>query len=168
MKLSFPRALRTVSKPHAFLSALLVAVSVLAGGTAHAASDTYLFRDTLSPLEGPGNTLVPTYNNGVFVNGSFVNTTIDDTVCTGAPTVRGWSFPAYGGLLAPNVAPPVVSGSYTISMIVKFNPMRSGYSRLIDFSNSTLDTGIYDEVIRVTDADAMLVHVIPPSVVFRT
>ncbi|MEO7156659.1 MAG: IPT/TIG domain-containing protein [Vicinamibacterales bacterium] len=29
-------------------------------------------------------------------------------------------------------------------MIVKFNPMKSGYSRLIDFSNSTLDTGIYE------------------------
>jgi len=136
--------LRITSKPHGFLSVLLGALTLVAGGVAHAASDTYLFRDTLAPLEGPGNTLVATYNGGAFVNGSFVNTTIDASVCTGAPTVRGWSFPAFGGLLAPNIAPAVVGGSYTISMIVKFNPMRAGYSRLIDFSNSTLDTGIYE------------------------
>ncbi len=91
-----------------------------------------------------GNTLVATYNNGAFVNGSFVNTTIDASVCPGTPTVRGWSFPQYGGLQTPNNSPAVVGGSYTISMIVKFNPMRAGYSRLIDFSNSTLDTGIYE------------------------
>jgi len=78
------------------------------------------------------------------VNGSFVDTTIDASVCPGTPTVRGWAFPAYGGLQTPNNAPAVVGGSYTISMIVKFNPMRAGYSRLIDFSNSTLDTGIYE------------------------
>jgi hypothetical protein len=123
---------------------LIAAVTLLAGGTAHAAAGTYLFRDTLAPLEGAGNTLVATYNNGTFVNGSFVNTTIDANVCPGTPTVRGWSFPQYGGLRTPNNTPAVVGGSYTISMIVKFNPMRSGYSRLIDFSNSTLDTGIYE------------------------
>jgi hypothetical protein len=119
-------------------------VALLVGGTARAAVNTYMFRDSLAPLEGSGNTLVATYNNGAFVNGSFVNTTIDASVCPGAPTVRGWSFPQYGGLETPNNAPAVVGGSYTISMILKFNPMRSGYSRLIDFSNSTLDTGIYE------------------------
>ena len=107
--------------------------------TAHAAADTYLFHDTLAPLEGAGNTLVATYNNGPFVNGSFVDTTIDANVCPGTPTVRGWSFPQFGGLMTPNNAPAVVGGSYTISMIVKFSPMQSGYSRLIDFSE--LDAG---------------------------
>ena len=128
----------------AILLTLIAAATLLAGRPAHAASGTYLFRDTLAPLEGAGNTLVATYNNGPFVNGSFVDTTIDASVCPGTPTVRGWAFPQYGGLQTPNNAPAVVGGSYTISMIVKFNPMRSGYSRLIDFSNSTLDTGIYE------------------------
>ena len=128
----------------AILLILIVVATLLVGRSAHAASDTYLFRDTLAPLEAAGNTLVPTYNNGTFVNGSFVDTTIDAGVCPGTLTVRGWSFPEYGGLMTPNNSPAVVGGSYTISMIVKFSPMRSGYSRLIDFSNSTLDTGIYE------------------------
>lgn len=130
-------------KAHVALLMLVVAVSLPVGHTAYAASGTYLFRDTLAPLEGAGNTLAATFNNGPFVNGSFVDTTIDANVCPTTPTVRGWSFPQYGGLRTPNSAPAVVGGSYTISMIVKFNPMRPGYSRLIDFSNSTLDTGIY-------------------------
>lgn len=134
----------TAPKAHAILLTVIVAVTLLVGRTAYAATGTYLFRDTLAPLEGAGNTLGATYNNGPFVNGSFVDTTIDASVCPGTPTVRGWSFPQYGGLMTPNNAPAVVGGSYTISMIVKFNPMRSGYSRLIDFSNSTLDTGIYE------------------------
>ena len=131
-------------KAHAILSTVLLAATLLFGSTAHGASGTYLFRDTLAPLEGAGNTLTATYNNGPFVNGSFVDTTIDASVCPSTPTVRGWSFPQFGGLMTPNNAPAVVGGSYTISMIVKFNPMRGGYSRLIDFSNSTLDTGIYE------------------------
>lgn len=123
---------------------LIAAMALQCSAAADAASGTYLFRDTLAPLEGAGNTLVPTFNNGPFVNGSFTDATIDAKVCPGTPTVRGWSFPRYGGLRTPNNVPAVVGGSYTISMIVKFNPMQSGYSRLIDFSNSTLDTGIYE------------------------
>ena len=76
-------------RAHAVLLSLIVAVALLAGNMAHAATDTYLFRDTLAPLEGAGNTLVATYNNGPFVNGSFVDTTIDANVCPGTPTVRG-------------------------------------------------------------------------------
>ena len=144
MRLILAPALHFESKRCALMAILIVAVTLLAGRTAHAAVDTYLFRDTLAPLEGAGNTLVATHNSGPFVNGSFVNTTIDAGVCPGSPTVRGWSFPEFGGLMTPNNSPAIVGGSYTISMIVKFNPMRPGYSRLIDFSNSTLDTGIYE------------------------
>lgn len=140
----FACALRTAPKGRAIPFALVVAVTLLFAGSALAAAGTYLFRDTLAPLEGAGNTLVPTYNNGAFVNGSFVDTTIDANVCPTTPTVRGWSFPQFGGLMTPNNAPVVVGGSYTISMIVKFNPMQPGYSRLIDFSNSTSDNGIYE------------------------
>ena len=48
-----------------------------------------------------------------------------------------------GGLRHANTAPTVVTGSYSISMLMRFNPMDTGYARLIDFSNSTQDTGIY-------------------------
>ena len=142
---SIPASVSRKARPvRASVLPLVVAWALLFTGAAQAAADTYLFRNTLAPLEGAGNTLVPTYNNGAFVNGSFVDTTIDANVCPGTPTVRGWSFPEFGGLLTPNNSPAVVGGSYTISMIVKFSPMKGGYSRLIDFSNSTLDTGIYE------------------------
>lgn len=144
MNSAFKSVPRIAPSAHAALLTLVALVALLVGGTARAAVNTYMFRDSLAPVEGPGNTLVATFNNGAFVNGSFVDTTIDASVCPGTPTVRGWSFPQYGGLETPNNAPAIVGGSYTISMIVKFNPMRSGYSRLIDFSNSTLDTGIYE------------------------
>ncbi|MEO8674285.1 MAG: IPTL-CTERM sorting domain-containing protein [Casimicrobiaceae bacterium] len=144
MKSTFNAAPRIAPRAHAVLLTIIVAVALLAGGATHAAVNTYMFRDSLAPVEGSGNTLVATFNNGAFVNGSFVDTTIDASVCSGTPTVRGWSFPQFGGLRTPNNTPAIVGGSYTISMIVKFNPMISGYSRLIDFSNSTLDTGIYE------------------------
>lgn len=119
--------------------------SLLAAPAAAQTADTYMFRDSLASIEGSGNTLTSTFNGaGPFIDGSFVDSTIDANVCAGTPTVRGWSFPRYGGLLAPNNSPAIVSGSYTISMIVKFNPMGTGYVRLIDFSDSTLDDGIYE------------------------
>ena len=49
------------------------------------------------------------------------------------PDVRAWSFPVSGGLYA-NTAPTVVTGrGYSISMLTRYNPMDSGYARLIDF-----------------------------------
>ena len=127
------------------LLTMATVVGLAAGtGTAMAAADTYTFRDTLGSAEGSGNTLVSTYNSGAFVDGSFVDTVIDANVCPSTPTVRGWAFPQFGGLRTPNASPVIVGGSYTISMIVKFNPMGTGYVRLIDFSNSTQDAGIYE------------------------
>ena len=127
-----------------FLTIITTIGLATAASVALAAADTYTFRDTLGSAEGSGNTLVSTFNNGAFVDGSFVDTVIDANVCPSTPTVRGWAFPQYGGLRTPNTSPVIVGGSYTISMIVKFNPMGSGYARLIDFSNSTLDDGIYE------------------------
>jgi cysteine-rich repeat protein len=126
--------------------ASIVAIVTALGGarSAQAATDTYRFRDKLQSDEGaPGNVLVPTFNNGDFQSGTFVDTVIDANACSNTPTVRGYSFPAFGGLRSPNNAPVLVGESYTISLIVKFSPLRSGYTRLIDFSNSTLDDGIY-------------------------
>jgi len=135
--------------------ALSLAASVLGlAGPAGAITHTFTFRDTLLPREG-GAALVPVFNGSGpatiltqgmagFVNGSFVTQTITARACASRPTVRAWSFPAQGGLRHPNMAPVIASGSYTLSMLVRFNPQTGGYARLVDFSNSTLDTGIYE------------------------
>ncbi len=136
-----------------------VALSLAAGvlglaAPAGAITHTFTFRDTLLPREG-GTALVPVFNGSGpatiltqgmtgFVNGSYVTQTITARACASQPTVRAWSFPAQGGLRHPNMAPVIASGSYTLSMLVRFNPQTGGYARLVDFSNSTLDTGIYE------------------------
>ena len=98
-----------------------------------------------------GNVLVPVSNaTGTivtdgpdFLNGMFVTETISATACASTPTIRAWSFPETAGLRHDNGAPTVVTGSYSISMLMRYNPMDTEYARLVDFSNSTLDTGIY-------------------------
>jgi cysteine-rich repeat protein len=130
----------------------LVAGLVLAAGPAAAqVTETYLFRDSFAPIEGAGNVLVPVSNaTGTIVtsgpdfrDGAFVTETISASACPSTPTIRAWSFPDRGGLRHDNAMPAVVSGSYSISMLMRYNPMDTGYARLIDFSNSTQDTGIY-------------------------
>ena len=133
--------------------ALLTAVAVGWPGTRVEAqvTETYLFRDSFAPNEGAGNVLVPVSNDtGTiltggpgFVNGQFATETISASACASTPTIRAWSFPVSGGLRYDNAAPTIVTGSYSISMLMRYDPMDSGYARLIDFSNSTEDTGIY-------------------------
>jgi hypothetical protein len=133
----------------AMLVALLVGSS--AGRAAAQLTETYLFRDSFAPQEGPGNVLVPVSNQGGtivtsgagFLDGSFVTETISPSACASTPTIRAWSFPESGGLRHDNAAPTVVTGSYSISMLMRYSPMDTGYARLVDFSNSTQDTGIY-------------------------
>jgi cysteine-rich repeat protein len=113
--------------------------------------ETYVFRDSLLPTEGAGNALEPVYNgtgtiltSGTgFVNGTFVTENISASACASSPSVRAWSFPVSGGLRHANVAPAVVTGSYSISMLMRYHPMDTGYARLVDFSNSASDSGIY-------------------------
>lgn len=141
-----------LTRPRIAASALLAAGLVVAPATARAVTETYTFHDTLAPVEGAGNLMVPVYNGtgsiltsgaAGFVNGSFVTQTISPSACAAMPIVRSWSFPARGGLRYLNATPAVVTGSYTVSMLVRFNPLSGSWARLIDFSNSTLDTGIY-------------------------
>jgi hypothetical protein len=116
-----------------------------------AVTQTYVFRDDFQALEGGGNALVPVSNATAsivtsgpdFLNGAFVDETISASACATQPTIRAWSFPTTAGLRYDNTSPQIVTGSYSISMLMRYNPMDSGYARLIDFSNSTLDTGIY-------------------------
>jgi cysteine-rich repeat protein len=134
--------------------ALALQLVALVGGPRLASAqttETYVFRDSFAPIEGAGNVLVPVSNaQGTivtsgpdFLNGSFITETISGSACASPPTIRAWSFPVTAGLRYDNAAPTVVTGSYSISMLMRFNPMDTGYARLIDFSNSTLDTGIY-------------------------
>lgn len=129
----------------------LVSLSTVAT-VAHAqVTETYVFRDTMDPSEGAGTRLEPTFNgtgtiltSGTgFVGGTYVTETISASACPSPPTVRAWSFPVSGGLRHANLAPVVVTGSYSISMLMRYSPMDAGYARLVDFSNSTSDTGIY-------------------------
>lgn len=133
-----------------------MALAVLCSGawdraTAQSITQTYLFRDSFAPVEGTGEALVPVSNDTgtiltsgpSFVNGAFVTETISASACASTPTVRAWSFPDAGGLRFDNAMPTVVTGSYSISMLMRYNPMDGGYGRLVDFSNSTLDSGIY-------------------------
>jgi hypothetical protein len=133
------------------LAQVAVAVGWPIGHADAEVTRTYLFRDSFAPSEGTGTILVPVSNDtGTiltsgpgFMNGVFVTETISASACPSTPTVRAWSFPTSAGLRHDNDAPTVVTGSYSISMLMRFDPMDSGYARLIDFSNSTLDTGIY-------------------------
>lgn len=143
--------MRDSSKVAGVVGALVALAIPLAAGAAVLPTETYLFRDSFAPIEGAGNVLVPVSNaTGTivtsgpdFVNGAFVTETISGSACASSPTIRGWAFPDRGGLRYDNAAPTLATGSYSISMLLRFNPMDGGYARLIDFSNSTQDTGIY-------------------------
>src|SRR5579884_2172475 len=134
----------SLAMPRAWhLLALLATLAGIAANPASAVTGTYLFRDSFAPSEGAGNELVPVYNGtGTiltggqgFVDGSFVTETISAAAC---------SFPQFGGLRYDNAMPVVATGSYSISMLLRFSPVSSGYARLVDFSGSTLDSGIYE------------------------
>ena len=131
---------------------LAVAVAWWAERAEAAVTETYVFHDSFAPNEGAGNVLVPVYNgtgtiltagDTGFVDGAFVTETISASACASTPTIRAWSFPERSGLRHPNTTPTVVTGSYSISMLMRYDPMDGGYGRLIDFSNSTQDVGIY-------------------------
>ena len=145
------RTMETMHMRHALNVLAIVLLLASCARPAAAVTETYLFRDSFAPEEGAGNVLVPVSNaTGTivssgpdFINGSFVTESISAAACASTPSVRAWSFLDKSGLYYPNATPTVVTGSYTISMLMRYDPMDSGYARLIDFSNSTLDTGIY-------------------------
>lgn len=143
---------RLMNRTIVFLASVIVVVTPLTASEARAqVTETYVFRDTMEPTEGAGNVLEPVHNGtgailtggAGFVDGMYVTHTISPSACASAPTVRAWAFPVSGGLRHANVAPAIVTGSYSVSMLMRYNPMDAGYARLVDFSNSTADTGIY-------------------------
>jgi hypothetical protein len=143
--------METMHMRHAATTLAIVLLLASYPRPAVAITETYLFRDSFAPEEGAGNVLVPVSNaTGTivssgpdFIDGSFVTETISASACASTPSVRAWSFLDKSGLYYPNATPTVVTGSYTISMLMRYDPMDGGYARLIDFSDSTHDTGIY-------------------------
>lgn len=101
----------------------------------------YTFNNSLSEFSG-GPALTQTLScgaaSGTFTPGQVITTT--SGTCSGTATV--FSFNSGGGLLFSN-NPSVISSSYTIHVFFKFIPFTGGYARIIDFSNSTSDAGIY-------------------------
>lgn len=131
---------------------LLCVMAVVTAPAGAQMTETYLFRDSFEPIEGAGNVLVAVSNaDGTiatdgdpgFLDGAFVTQTISEAACPSAPTVRAWAFPDFAGLRHANTTPAIATGSYSISMLLRYDPMDTDYARLIDFSNSTADDGIY-------------------------
>jgi len=105
----------------------------------------YLFNNTLNEVNGYSSAnltqnLTATCPSNPSA-GSFAtdNLQIAGSVCATNATV--FSFNKYGGLTYPN--PSFITSDYTINLFWKFSSVGGGWQRIIDFSNSTADAGIY-------------------------
>ena len=98
----------------------------------------YFFMNTLGEVNGNGPTLTQNLSASCSptpAGGSYIT----DNLCASATTV--FAFNRYAGLNYPN--PNLVTSTYTINVYWKFSTYGGGYARIIDFSNSTSDAGIY-------------------------
>ena len=98
---------------------------------------TYLFNSTFAG-SGGGPALTQTLACGA-VNGSF-SVNVITTTAGYCATDTAFCFNDGGGLQYAN--PSYITNQYTIHLFFKFNTI-GGWSRIIDFSNSTSDAGIY-------------------------
>ena len=97
-------------------------------------SYTYLFTSTpftAIPSSGPVMQPIGTTTTPVFV-------TMPASTCPGMPVVKLTHFDVHSGFKAK----AFFTGTYSIEMIFKFDQL-TGYNRIIDFSNSLSDNGIY-------------------------
>lgn len=114
------------------LSAILLTTSMLTLSAQE--SYTYLFSAApfqSIPAGGPQLQVIGTTETPVAM-------TIPATTCPQEPTINLTRFADNSGFKAKTF----FSETYSIEMIFKFDQL-SGYSRIIDFSNSTSDAGIY-------------------------
>jgi hypothetical protein len=97
----------------------------------------YFFNNNLTGTNG-GPTLTQTLSCGAAA-GAFGSQTI--TTSAGTCSVANvFCFNAGGGVRYDN--PSYITNQYSINLFFKFNTL-SGYTRIIDFSNSTSDNGVY-------------------------
>ncbi len=118
---------------------IFLMVAILLAGVAFSQSTphVYLFNNTLNEANGNGPAL--TENLTAACPLPAAGTYISDNIC--GPNSTVFAFNQFGGLNYPN--PGLVSNNYTIHLYWEFSTYGAGYARLIDFSNSTSDNGIY-------------------------
>ncbi len=117
------------------LKQFLIIFLVFLGGILNSQSE-FFFNSNFNPT-GTGlplnEVLSCTAVSGGFSEGDI---TTSDGLCT---TATAFCFNAGGGLSYPNTS---ITNQYSINLFFKFSSL-TGYSRIIDFSNSTADAGIY-------------------------
>lgn len=96
----------------------------------------YLFNNSLNSISG-GPALTELLTCGATTGSYGVQSIVNSGNCL---SFDAYCFNRGGGFQYSN--PGIISGTYTISIYFKFLPF-SGYSRVIDFSNGTLDWGVY-------------------------
>jgi|GEM_PF-2804314 len=119
------------------------------GHSTSAQTHSYFFNGNLDEASGTGPILQRLVSCGATSAGDFANQpiTIRHGGSTGVDASCGttdqsvFAFNRGGGLSYPN--DNVISGNYTIHLFFKFSAYTYSYQRVIDFSNSTLDRGIY-------------------------
>jgi hypothetical protein len=124
--------------------------------TTQAQSHSYYFRNNLAESAG-GPTLTQVFSYGA-APGNFSNSLVPTTggQCgTGPQTV--FNFNDNGGLSHPN---GLITSTYTIHIFFKFNAL-SGYQRIIDFKNGTIDRGLYTENACLRFFNAPIVGICP-------
>ena len=115
---------------------------VMLCNTAFAQTHVYFFNSNFNEAGGgPALTELLSCNA---TQGSFVQETITTSAgsCANGAAANTFHFNAGGGLQYPNTD-NFISTTYTIQVFFKFSQELNGYSRIIDFSNSTADAGIY-------------------------
>ena len=110
---------------------LLLLVSCLASAQV---SYTYLFSTTPFNSTPSGGPLLQTIDSTI----TPVLVTMPITTCPDTPTISLTHFVTNAGFKAK----AFFTGTYSVEMIFKFDEL-NGYNRIIDFSNSTSDYGIY-------------------------
>ncbi len=118
---------------HAVLCLLLFVATFLPAQTLQ----EYFFNNSLAGTGGGGNLTELLDCNAVA--GGFGSDSIitSNGLCS---VSQAFCFNSGGGFSYPNNS---ITGSYTINLFFKFSAALTGYSRIIDFSNSTSDGGFY-------------------------
>ncbi len=115
------------------ISALLIIVPFLGKSQTH----EYIFNNNLNELNG-GPALTEILACGAGAGAYGVQTA--GTTGGACLTSNSFCFNDGGGLQYPNSG--LITGSFTINMFFRFSTL-GGWARVIDFSNSTSDAGVY-------------------------
>lgn len=113
---------------------LLIAIPLFCESQTH----EYLFNSNLNELNG-GPALIQKLGCGATA-GAY-STVTAGTTSGECLTSSAYCFNDGGGLQYPN--PGLITGTYTINMFFRFSSLGGGYARVIDFSNSASDAGLY-------------------------